>query len=86
MATISMRTNVAGGSGFPDGVSPPLAVDSPYDHSGLVIVVTATCMAFALVSFGLRVYFQVSRMTVKCDDVFLTVATVSTLMGHLRLN
>lgn len=86
MAALSTRTDVAGGSGLPAGVDPPLAIDAPYDHSGFIIVITAAFMGFALVFFGLRVYFHISRLTMKPDDITLILGTVSTFADHFEIH
>lgn len=59
------------------GQSPPLSVITPTDQGGVVLIVTALGMIFALISIIIRVYIRLQlRNAFARDDVVVSVAMV----------
>ncbi|RAK96489.1 uncharacterized protein BO80DRAFT_224707 [Aspergillus ibericus CBS 121593] len=61
-------------STLPPGVSPPLAEDNEYNHTGLVIIFASVCLFLILSSLGMRIYATSKRSVLLSDDYLLTVA------------
>ncbi|OJD18038.1 hypothetical protein AJ78_01930 [Emergomyces pasteurianus Ep9510] len=61
---------------LPPRISEPLAVDTNNDHGGLIAIITAMFLGFALVSLGIRAYVRHSRHVVKKDDYALLAAMI----------
>jgi hypothetical protein len=60
------------------GQSAPLTIITPTNHSGIVLITTALCLAFALVSMLIRVFIRLDfRNQVARDDVIALTAMVS---------
>lgn len=59
---------MASSAAYPPGVSPPLTTDTENDHSGLIVIVTALFLVFALVSVAARVYSSYKRHLIQRDD------------------
>ncbi len=66
------------GTSLLDGQSPPLAVITSTDQTGVLLIVTALGLAFALVFLLIRVYLQLEvRHSISYDDVTVGAAFVS---------
>lgn len=67
---------------LPPGVSPPLAEDNEFNHTGLVLIFASVCLFLVLSSLGMRIYATSKRSMILSDDYLLTVAVVrSTPIG-----
>lgn len=61
---------------FLPGISPPLAGITTTDQSGLIAIVTALALSFALISFLIRLYVRFKNGPIQQDDGVLTVSVV----------
>ncbi|KFY95000.1 hypothetical protein V498_03592 [Pseudogymnoascus sp. VKM F-4517 (FW-2822)] len=63
------------------GQSPPLTVISPTDQGGVVLIITALGMVFALVSILIRLYIRLQiRHTYERDDTAVAIAMVFSIV------
>lgn len=64
------------------GQSPPLTVISSTDQGGVVLIITALGMVFALVSILIRLYIRLQiRHTYEHDDTAVAIAMVGIYCG-----
>lgn len=64
------------------GQSPPLTVISPTDQGGVVLIITALGMVFALVSILIRLYIRLQiRHEYEHDDTAVAIAMVGIYCG-----
>ncbi|KFY42604.1 hypothetical protein V495_04422 [Pseudogymnoascus sp. VKM F-4514 (FW-929)] len=63
------------------GQSPPLAVISPTNQGGVVLIITALCMVFALVSILIRLYIRLQiRHAYERDDSAVAIAMLFSII------
>src|SRR6266480_4820481 len=63
--------------GLPPGDSPPLAIITSSDHSGVVLITTALAFSFTLVSLLIRIFIRFEHRNPSYDDLICAFATVS---------
>ncbi|KAF2729356.1 hypothetical protein EJ04DRAFT_516021 [Polyplosphaeria fusca] len=67
---------MAGHSARRANISPPAAGNTPFDHSGWIVIANALGMILALIALAVRMYIRKSiSPPCKSDDVFAWVAT-----------
>lgn len=65
------------------GQSPPLTVISPTNQGGVVLIITALGMVFALVSILIRLYIRLQiRHAYERDDTAVAIAMVGIYGGN----
>ncbi|KAE8416059.1 hypothetical protein BDV36DRAFT_310472 [Aspergillus pseudocaelatus] len=57
-------------------ISPPLAADTDYDHSGLLVVITSLASFLTLASLSIRAFVASKRSSVLNDDYVLLTAVI----------
>jgi hypothetical protein len=66
------------------GQSPPLTVISPTNQGGVILIITALGMVFALVSILIRLYIRLQiRHAYERDDTAIAVAMVGVSGGKI---
>ena len=74
----------------PPGLNAPLVTVTPFDKSGVIIIITALTLSLSLVSLLIRAYvrYEFSPQRFALDDVFVGIAFVCSIDSsgsHLAL-
>lgn len=68
-------------SALAPGQLPPLSVITPTDQGGVILIVTALCMIFSLISILIRVYVRLQlRHTIMRDDVMVSASMIFSII------